>query len=73
MAREDEDEDTSRPSRRDIWTSGWVGTPGIVAVSLIVIGVLNLTLHRWTTAILAFACALMLLFGAFVLDRPKSR
>ncbi len=71
MAREDED--TSRPSRRNIWTSGWVGTPGLVAVVLIVVGVFNLALHRWPTAILGFACALMLLFGAFVLDRRKSR
>ena len=73
MAHEGRDEVPGRPADRSIWTSGWVGTPALIAAVLAVVAIYNLIEHRWTAAVVYSVAALALLLGAVVGRRARSR
>ena len=50
-AHEGENDAQSRPPSRSVWTSGWVGTPGLIAAALAVVAIFHLLEHRPTAAI----------------------
>lgn len=68
-AHEGENDAQSRPPSRSLWTSGWVGTPGLIAALLAVVAIFHLLEHRPTAAIVYGAAALASLLGAAVVGR----